>query len=143
MLARSLLALAPLLAASALGCHKPDITAELDTYKVLFDSIEFNQCSCPEVLGFDTIEECEAVHDGITPTERQCLDDVLSDHGADAEDFLSCANEALSNYEQCVIGNINCEVDTNDVCTSMYTVALSQCTQVPSNVKAAATACTS
>lgn len=124
------------------GCQGPDITPELDEYQQLVDDTNLRRCDCPQDLGFDTKAECDEAVGFVTAEDRQCLEDALDGEEADGKDYLACANAALRDYEQCLAANVDCEAGVNDACASVYSMAVAQCTQLASDVRAAFLACT-
>jgi hypothetical protein len=141
MISRSLCALVVGLAASVLGCQGPDITADLDRYQNLVSDTNILRCTCYQDLGFGSSIECDEALGPVTTAERACFDNALDGHESDAQDFLSCSNTALQEYQQCLAANPDCEPGVNDDCASVYTVAVAGCTQLPSDVQAAFAAC--
>jgi hypothetical protein len=129
------------LVAAPLGCQGPDITAELNDHQTLLNDVNGRLCECPDILGHQSTDECFDALGVVDEVERMCFEDALEGQRADGQDYLVCANAALQKYEQCLASNVDCDADVGDSCTSVYTVELAQCTQVPSDVRAAFAGC--
>lgn len=130
------------LVAASLGCQGPDITAELNDHQTYLNDINGRMCECPEILGYQSADECFDALGVVDEVERMCFEDALDGHEADGQDYLVCANAALQKYEQCLAVNVDCDADASDSCTSAYAVERAQCTQLSASVQAAFAACT-
>lgn len=122
------------------GCQAPDLTEDVDTYVNQTNLVRAMLCDCILDLA-DPDAECDASLDQLTQVDAECLEATLDGHERDGQEFLDCANAALDDFVQCVAANVDCEPDTNDSCGTVYTVAAARCTQLPSDVQAAFTAC--
>jgi hypothetical protein len=130
------------LACWLLGCQTVDLTDDLNEYAGLANEAEIRPCDCYQELGFQSLAECTDPLDSLSQADLECLDAALQGHERDGQEYLDCKNAALGDYVQCVAANVDCEPGVNDGCLSVYTVAAAGCTQLPSDVQAAFTACT-
>lgn len=126
--------------ASLIGCQTPDLTDDVSLYVNQTNDVRGMLCSC--VLDLETPDvECDDSLKGLTQVDADCLAATLDGHQRDGQEYLDCENAALEDYVQCVAANVDCEPGVNDSCLTVYTVASSRCTQLPSDVQAAFTAC--
>jgi hypothetical protein len=126
--------------ACSIGCGTPDLTDDVSLYVNQTNEVRGMLCACVLDLG-NPDAECDDSLDQLTQVDAECLDATLDGHERDGQEYLDCANAALGDFVQCVAANVDCEPDTNDNCETLYTVASSRCTQLPTDVQAAFTAC--
>jgi hypothetical protein len=123
------------------ACQAVDLTDDLNEYVGLANDAVVRPCDCYQELGFQSLIDCTEDLDELSQSDLECLDAALQGHERDGQEYLDCKNAALVEYVQCMTTNVDCEPGVNDSCLTVYTVASSRCTQLPSDVQAAFTAC--
>jgi hypothetical protein len=120
-----------LLALTLVACKNPErdeLLNWLDDYEDERASTRVGLCSCPELLGYATDEECEADEQALGSSEKTCIADVFEGNEDIGLDYYSCVTPALEQYGICLENQIGaCPPDWDEPCTSEYEAALAEC----------------
>lgn len=136
-----------LLALTLVACKNPEreeLLNWLDDYEGERASTRVALCTCPELLGYASDEECEADEQALGSSEKQCIADAFDGTEDIGLDYYSCVTPALEQYSICLAGQIgSCAPDWDEPCTSDYEAALAECPTLSTSTAMAVSACSS
>jgi hypothetical protein len=130
-LRRALLPVAALLLVTACKDDSERLAALVDDYAAADADVWLALCTCPVELGFMTTNDCEAGHDPIDGSERQCMVDVFEGQVGAGEDYFECVLPIMDDYADCLTVSASCGEGWADQCLEEREAAVTASCQLP------------
>ncbi|MFV8750345.1 hypothetical protein ACNOYE_07325 [Nannocystaceae bacterium ST9] len=134
-----------LLALTLVACQNPErdeLLTSLEDFEYERDSVRALLCSCPDVLGYASEDECIADEPPVDASARECIADEFKGSEQTAIDYYSCITPASNVYGDCLRERVgSCADDWYVSCQDDYESAVADCPDLSDGEDAKITAC--